>query len=682
VQIFKILGLTLTLCSIAFGGELRDGILHVDGKPFFPMGGWGGSTPAEVTRYGFNSVLTGAPRNLKAAERTRKTIRTFGAAGIQCVPYLSYGGASLNPWSEDQINAAASLGNEPNLLAWYTGDDIVEKHLEGMRWRVSKLRKVSPKIPTVADYIAKPGKDAKRTFTKYIDIRCQYTYPVSGSTMIDYFHWYNMQREFVGDPLWTWIQAFAWGSDQEKYNLGIQGYGPLPTPEQVYVMCYIGLNRGLRGLWIYPHRGLPRLPGVAAAVSRVCRESAIFNDHLAAGSRTFDLTVSDTTLKATAINYKGSTVAPLVVVKDFYARWVDEAVMTDQWVDIPWKGGTPRAVLIQTPDLVECPVTVKAGVARVRIPRIELAGYLYLTSDWTRIEALRTKVSGIARDMCAQIVPAASVQGRVTKNVMWLGGWDGLSVHDKDLLEMSAQIDECAELSASGDATGAFRTWKKSQLTSRKMITRVMSIVPKLAASLTSREIDNLESPYALFNLGAIANLPSKGEAFRFVRDWDLVGPFPLEWKRGLETEKPVTPGFDRVYGPEKVGTSAPYASVDGKAEWRRVHGKPAGLIDFLPEFRTVDNVVAYARVIVTVPKKMKTTAHIGHNDGAKVFVNGQQVYSLNRGGYAVPNEHDLPLELNKGDNIILVKLTNLGGRWKLFFSIDDAEKLLKFSVK
>jgi hypothetical protein len=682
VRFLKTLVLTLVLCGMAHGGELRDGILHVDGKPFFPMGSWSTRSPEQAVKFGLNTAFFGAPKTARSAVGNRKRIQDYAAHGIQCVLYLSYGGEMVNPWTEDQINAAASLGTEPNVLAWYTGDDIVEKHLEGMEWRVTKLRKVSPRIPTVADYIAKPGKDAQRTFTKFIDIRCQYTYPVGRHTMPEYVRWFDMQRKFVGDPLWTWIQAFSWTSEQRKLNLGVQGYGPVPTPEQVYVMCYIGLNRGLRGLFIYPHRGLPRLPGVAAVVSRAFRETNLFNEHLAAGSHTFDLAVSDTTLKATAVNYQGSTVVPAVVVKDFYSDWIDNAVMTNQWIDVPWTGNTPRAVLVETPDLVECPVTVKAGIARISIPRIELAGFIYITSDNDKIADLRKKVAAIPYDMRSLIVPAASVQGRVTKNVMWRSGWDALSNKMKTLLVLSSQIDECATLSSDGDATGAFRAWKVSQHTSRTMIDSIMQGTRKAREFVRGREAAYFDSPFGLHNLGRLDKLPKDGDPRRFVRNWEVVGPFPLEWDGKIEGMNPFVPGFDKVYGPEKPGVTGPYETVDGATNWQTTRTDLSGMLDFKHEFVTGDNVLAYARVIVHAREKTKTTMRIGHNDGAKVLVNGKQVYVLNRGGLAKAHEFDFPVLLEKGDNVVLVKLANMGGRWQLFLSVDDLNHKLKFGMK
>ena len=114
------------LASFAFGGELRDGVLYVDGKPFFTLGSWGSGLADEMVKYGLNAALFGAPKTAERAERTREMIREYAERGIQAVPYLSYGGSMLDPWSESQIEAAASLGSEPNLLAWYTGDDIKE----------------------------------------------------------------------------------------------------------------------------------------------------------------------------------------------------------------------------------------------------------------------------------------------------------------------------------------------------------------------------------------------------------------------------------------------------------------------------------------------------------------------------------------------------------------------------
>jgi len=135
-------------------------------------------------------------------------LRQCAALGIQVVSYLSYGGDGVAPWPPASVRAASRIRDEPNLLAWYVGDDITMKHLSGIRQTVTILREESPTVPTVADYIAKKTPETKTVFTKYIDIRSQYDYPLPKRTYSAHQRFFERQREFVGDPLWTWVQCF------------------------------------------------------------------------------------------------------------------------------------------------------------------------------------------------------------------------------------------------------------------------------------------------------------------------------------------------------------------------------------------------------------------------------------------------------------------------------------------
>ena len=69
------------------------------------------------------------------------------------------------------------------------------QHLDGIRQMIDILREETPDIPTVADYIAERTLEAKTIFTEYVDIRCQYKYPVFHMSLGDYSNWFDRQRE-------------------------------------------------------------------------------------------------------------------------------------------------------------------------------------------------------------------------------------------------------------------------------------------------------------------------------------------------------------------------------------------------------------------------------------------------------------------------------------------------------
>lgn len=158
------------------------------------------------------------------------------------------------------------------------------------------------------------------------------------------------------------------------------------------------------------------------------------------------------------------------------------------------------------------------------------------------------------------------------------------------------------------------------------------------------------------------------------------VGPFPLEF--GGDEKAPPAAGFLREYPPEKDGaTGEPYASVDGPARWRPAAALVSGLLDLRALFRTTDDVVAYARATVIAPRDMEVTLGIGSNDAARVWLNGDMIFSWWGGRSARQNENQVKVHLRQGSNTLLAKVANLGGDWQLYLAFNDPARELTFGV-
>ena len=91
--------------------ELRDGLLTVNGKPFYPLGTWAGAdTPEELLELGMNvdfQGMGGSPAKLK------ERVDRFARHGILAIPYPGY-----SHTKEDLEAYLKPLANSPNLLAW------------------------------------------------------------------------------------------------------------------------------------------------------------------------------------------------------------------------------------------------------------------------------------------------------------------------------------------------------------------------------------------------------------------------------------------------------------------------------------------------------------------------------------------------------------------------------------
>jgi len=667
----------------AFAAEIGDGVLVVGGKPFYPLGSWNSSytTPEDLDRLGMNISFRGGPSTPEAVETFRGFMQRCDDLGIQVVPYLSYGGAGITPWPPEAVRAISKLATEPNLLAWYVGDDIGMPHLPGIKQTVGILREETPDIPTVADYIAEQTPEAKTTFTEYVDIRCQYSYPIPNESFDDYRQFFDEQREFVGDPLWTWIQTFMWGSTGRMLNVGGEGPGPVPDPEQVRLLSLTAINRGVRGLLFFPHHELHRQPELAAEVALMCREIRLFEPHLAAGTTTMDLKSSEPDVNATAFRYGESTVISVGLFRPSFHRWVDEAIVENVKIECPWRGsGMPQALFVATPDVIDCRVrSVSPGTIEVTIPSMELGGFVLLSNDKAELRRLREGVDAIPAQLSRLVAQASAVQTRKVADVAWQLDADTLYVPDV-LLEAFRAGERCADAVVAGDDVAAMRAWRDALRASRGVLDDTMRKAEAAKGQIPPSQQRFLTSPYGLHNIRGLGKAPAPDDPWHFIQKWAVTGPFPLEWEGEGSTSTP--PGFDRAYPPEtNTDPAAVFDTVDGKAPWRPVATDMSCCLDFLEHFGTSENVLCYARSTIVAPRDMEARMSLGSNDGAKVWVNGEQVFSWSGGRPAKPHQDEFAVTLKEGRNAVLVKVENLGASWQLYLSLHDPERELTYEV-
>ena len=688
--------LLIALAISAHAGTIRDGVLTVEDpatgelRPFFPVGSWMSMPVEHVAQLGFNIAFLVSPGSDSAVAAFRPLMRQFAEHDIQMIPYISYGGGGVTPWPPERVRAAAQLATEPNLLAWYVGDDIGMQHLPGIRQTVDILREETPDIPTVADYIAEKTPEAKTVFTEYIDIRCQYEYPIFQHSMSWYSDWFDDQREFVGDPLWTWIQCFQWGNQIRPINVGQRnGAGPVPDPDQVRVMSYLGLNRGLRGLLFFSHWSFLRLPELAGEVALIAREVRMFNDHLAAGAPTYNLPTSEPGLRATAMTHNGSALLSTVLLRPEYHRWVDEGFVRNVTIDAPWSGGdTPRALLVAAPDLVECAVErIAPDQVRITVPEFELAGFILISSDEDEIARVERDMVALPAKLDRVMATAAASQVRKVNGLMWHAGWENHGHRGPNpVLSASRRVDSCMVATLDGRYDDALRMWRLALRDGRAMMDSLMRFVEARREVIPPQDHRYLRTPYAVRAIPNYMNAVSPEDPWHYVTEFDLTGPFPLEWDgtwfiresdgRDLPT---LPPGFNRAYAPES-DSYGPYETVDGIAGWRGGHADVSALLDLVPSFRTTDNVVCYARTHIVAPREMDARISLGSNDGAKMWINGEEVFNRNDGRDALPHQDEIPVHLNAGPNEVLVKVSNLGGwGWKLYLSVWDPDRELEY---
>lgn len=140
-----------------------------------------------------------------------------------------------------------------------------------------------------------------------------------------------------------------------------------------------------------------------------------------------------------------------------------------------------------------------------------------------------------------------------------------------------------------------------------------------------------------------------------FITKWQISGPY-LDKKEDL---------FSKAYAPEDT------ASADVKWETVSVGGN--GVLN-LGSLMGGDNRVAYLKTTVISDKAREARLEIGSDDGVKVFVNGKVVYGNDTTRPCTPNQDKVKITLDEGENVVLMKIIQIGGNWEACLRVRDAD--------
>lgn len=157
---------------------------------------------------------------------------------------------------------------------------------------------------------------------------------------------------------------------------------------------------------------------------------------------------------------------------------------------------------------------------------------------------------------------------------------------------------------------------------------------------------------------------PPAGEAVKFLRNWQLLGPLP----------SPPDGGYDKVYAPEteKVDLNKKYAAVRGQAGWK-LHASKEDKIDLSKFFTHSEQGIAYAVCWVHSEKKFPAEFSTGSDDGIKIWLDRKLVIGRNEARGAVPGQDKTRVELKAGWQEVLVKVDNRGrSEWAFYLELRD----------
>lgn len=155
-----------------------------------------------------------------------------------------------------------------------------------------------------------------------------------------------------------------------------------------------------------------------------------------------------------------------------------------------------------------------------------------------------------------------------------------------------------------------------------------------------------------------------------FLSTWLLCGPFPLSSPTAENENKEHLPGFEtdflREFGGQtnpkiKEGLRVPFEG--GEAKWVR-HVTETPYVNLDTAVSPGEEICAYAYCEVQSARRQACLLALGSNDGARVWINGEQVWDRVEGGQARVDDHLIPVLLRQGVNTLMIKIEERGGTW------------------
>jgi hypothetical protein len=160
----------------------------------------------------------------------------------------------------------------------------------------------------------------------------------------------------------------------------------------------------------------------------------------------------------------------------------------------------------------------------------------------------------------------------------------------------------------------------------------------------------------------------------RFIRDWNLVGPFQAADMDDLLT----------VYPPEtEVAAARSYKGKGGAAvSWRTFRTGDSGYVRLDDLIRPNEQAIVYGLAYVHSPDDGDAVLLLGSDDGVRVWINGGLVHTNPVYRAAGPDLDRVTVRLNKGWNKVLIKVLQGAGGWGYFVRFADPEGRLRYALK
>jgi len=185
----------------------------------------------------------------------------------------------------------------------------------------------------------------------------------------------------------------------------------------------------------------------------------------------------------------------------------------------------------------------------------------------------------------------------------------------------------------------------------------------------------NAQTPGAKIGIDAFVLIPVRN----YIPEWYMIGPFPNPRESDY-----LRYGLDSIYAPEKeIKLDSKYVGVNGQEiSWEKVDGKDAGYgMALWNRYDPYEFVVCYALTYIYSPEVQPVLLMFSSDDGAKVFLNDEEIYRFLEVNITYPDQEEISLNLQPGWNKLLIKVENNFGGYAFYARLIDQRENLVMNV-
>jgi len=154
----------------------------------------------------------------------------------------------------------------------------------------------------------------------------------------------------------------------------------------------------------------------------------------------------------------------------------------------------------------------------------------------------------------------------------------------------------------------------------------------------------------------------------QYFQSWLLLGPFP---NSGTPAPDFLAPIGGEAQARGKVALQFDLPGL-GTFRWKKYTSPEADAVNLKPVFEKNEKVVAYAYCRIESPLAQKVRAAFGSNDGIEIIFNGEKLFQRHTKRNLQPDEDEVWLPFNPGENHLLLKIDQGKGDWGFSFRLPD----------